>query len=207
MRKFLKISSLVAIALVLVACGGKDEKKTEESSAPPVESSSVVPESVSSVESQAVSSESTPAPAETAEPTADAVKFEFYVDGADKPYETFAVNNAEGMSVKEAMETITGLTFTFNEDEGVIDHIGDHKNNYETGETWAYLLNGQYAELGVVSQKLKAGDTIKWYYGTSDLIPMNLIPAEGEGPAADATDTAAPAETPAPAPEQSSSAE
>lgn len=175
---------MAALALLLAACGNNESTETVESSAEStVESVESVEESSqesteSATEDQADTSSEDAENAETDEPAADAVTFEFYVDGAEEPFETYTVDNAEGMSVMEAMESIEGLEFNFNEEEGVIDQIGEYSNDYGTEETWAYLLNDQYAELGVVSQTLEAGDTISWYYGTSDLIPMNLVPAE-----------------------------
>lgn len=184
MKKVLKITSMAALALLLAACGNNESTETVESSAEStVESVESVEESSqedaeSATEDQSDASTEETENAETDEPAADAVTFEFYVDGGETPFETFTVDNAEGMSVMEAMENIDGLEFNFNEEDGVIDQIGEYTNDYGTEETWAYLLNGQYAELGVVSQTLEAGDTIAWYYGTSDLIPMNLVPAE-----------------------------
>ena len=81
------------------------------------------------------------------------------------------------MNVIGAMEAAEELTFTFNEEEGIIDVIEDIANDYETGDTWVYLLNDQMAEFGVVSQTLEEGDNIKWYFGTIDQIPITIIPA------------------------------
>ncbi len=176
MKKFLKILSTAALALILAACNNNTTEEVESSSDSTVESEQENSESSESVDSEVSSEDAEEANDE--DPTAKGVNFEFYVDGAEEPYETFVAENADGMSVLEAMESIEGLDFNFNEEEGVIDQIGDYTNDYASEQTWAYLLNGEYAEFGVVSQTVENGDTIAWYFGTADQIPMNLVPSE-----------------------------
>lgn len=108
----------------------------------------------------------------------DAASFKFYINGEEDPELAFSIEDAEGMSVLEALQSQEDLNVNFNEEEGIVDSINGIDNNYETWESWAYLLNGQFAELGVVSQTLSAGDEIEWYYGTTDAIPVNILPAE-----------------------------
>ena len=57
-----------------------------------------------------------------------------------------------------------------------MDSIEGYENDYTVGNTWTYVFNGEYAQLGVVSQTLEAGDEIDWYYGTIDEIPINVVP-------------------------------
>lgn len=177
MRKLLKLMSMVAITFLLVACNNKEETESVESvesveSQAPVESDTESSQEISSVEESEADDES------AEEPSAENVTIEFYVGNQSEPSNTYSVSITEGTNVLETMELIEEIDFNFNEEEGVIDQIGDYVNDYDTGETWTYLLNGQYAELGVVSQILEPGDTVTWYYGTIDLIPMHLIPAE-----------------------------
>lgn len=115
---------------------------------------------------------------EQEEASEDAVSFKFYINGEEDTDLAFSIEDAEGMSVLEALESQEDLDVNFNEEEGIIDSINNIDNNYETWETWAYLLNGQFAEIGVVSQTLSAGDEIAWYYGTTDNIPANIVPAQ-----------------------------
>ncbi len=181
MKKFLKILSTAALAFILAACNNNSTEEVESTSESVVESTVESEQESSETSSESVESEGSSDQAEETndeDPNAEGVTFEFYVDGSEEPYETFVVENADDISVLEAMESIEGLDFNFNEEEGVIDQIGDYTNDYTTGQTWAYLLNGEYAEFGVVSQHVENGDTIAWYFGTADQIPMNLVPAE-----------------------------
>lgn len=169
MKKFLKFIAFSAVIFLLTGCTDLGKKKEEETTV-----AETTVETTQAPETEQETSE-----AEVAkEPTEDAVVFKFFVNGEEQPELSFFVEDAEGMSVKEAMESQDKVPFNFNEDEGVIDSINKIKNNYETWETWAYLYNGIFAELGVVSQKLEAGDSIHWYYGTVDQIPNEIIPAE-----------------------------
>lgn len=176
MKKIIKLISLPLLAIVLVACTNNGNNTPEETT---VEETTVV-ESTS--EETTVAEETTTAENQESqaseEPAEDAVAFNFYITGEEEPIAQFTVNDAAGMSVLEAMESNEELDFTFNETEGVIDVIEGHTNDYEMGNTWTYLYNGQFAEYGVVSQTLEAGDTIDWYYGSIDQIPINIIPAE-----------------------------
>lgn len=186
MKKFLKLFSVTALTLVLVACNKKEEAPAET----PEPQSSQVAESHGSSHGSAEVKQEKDEATQATDPNAESIKFVFHVSGEDKPMGEYQVKFTEGMSVLDAMKEIHDLDFDFNEDEGVIDRIGDHTNDYASGVTWAYLLNKQFAELGVVSQKLEAGDTIEWYYGTVDQIPTTIIPA-------DDMRTPAPAEEPA----------
>ena len=113
---------------------------------------------------------------DTEEASETAATFAFYVSGEEAPIAEFSVEDAEGLSVLEALESNEELTFNFNETEGVVDSIEGYENDYTVGNTWTYVYNGEYAQLGVVSQTLEAGDEIDWYYGTIDEIPINVVP-------------------------------
>ena len=195
MKKFIKLMALPAFALFLVACQNTTEEQPVESSA--VES---VEESVAEQSSQVSIPESSESTDESAESNADgeetesasteesgddseeasetAISFAFYVAGEEEAIATFNSEEIEGLSVLEAMEANEDLTFNFNETEGVIDSIEGYDNDYSVGNTWTYVLNGEYAQLGVVSQTLTAGDQIDWYFGTIDEIPINVIQSE-----------------------------
>lgn len=174
MKQYLKFFALSAVVLLLAGCTDLGNKKEETTVA---ETTTV--ETTQAPESEQTEQETTQAEV-AKEPTEDAVVFKFFVNGEEQPDLSYFVEDAEGMSVKEAMESQDKVPFNFNEEEGVIDSINNIENNYETWETWAYLYNGLYAELGVISQKLQAGDTIHWYYGTVDQIPTQIVPAEEE---------------------------
>lgn len=203
MKKFIKIITLPTLALLLVACQNTTEEQPVESA--PVESveessadtnSQVsVPESTDSADesgesnaegddtestdsAEADTSESNGDEEDTEEASETAVTFAFYVSGEEEPIAEFSAEDIEGLSVLEAMEANEDLTFNFNETEGVIDTIEGYENDYSVGNTWTYVLNGEYAQLGVVSQTLTAGDQIDWYFGTIDEIPINVIIAE-----------------------------
>lgn len=204
MKKFLKMMTIALATLLLVACGNKDEQPTasiDEASSEQA-SDQAAPASTESEASQAsdaqASDASTDESAATSgeeettgdEVTGDSVKVTLYVTGETEPHATFEVPYEEGMNVLETLEAQSEVDFNFNEDEGVIDMIDGIENDYALGHTWAYLLNGAFAELGVVSQTLEAGDEISWYYGTIDEIPINIIPAEGDTlPAATSEET------------------
>lgn len=185
MKKFLRLITLASLAFILVACQQEPEEVQVESN-PPVESSqSVEPssdpasEEVSSEQAsdnEAENVESTEENNEAAEEeTGEEIQFVFYLTNEDTPIAEFTANVPAGTSILDAMNTIEELDFNFNEDEGVIDQIGEYSNDYATGETWVYLYNGEYAELGVVSQTLEPGDEITWYFGYAEDIPMNLV--------------------------------
>lgn len=189
MKRYIKLLVLPLLTFLLVACTNEQETPVESA---PEETTEQVEESVESIptEGESVAEETSEtedgeAPAEEegqeeeAEVSEDAVQFIFYVSGQEEAIAEFAVEDAEGMSVLDAMSSIEELDFTFNEVEGVIDVIEGYENDYEVGNTWTYLYNEQYAQLGVVSQTLTAGDTIEWYYGTIDEIPVTIIPEEG----------------------------
>lgn len=204
MKKFIKIIALPFLAMILVACSNNGDEEPVES-APAETTEQAPEETVETEETtengeqteetettettedgeaaeddteadDGTAAEDTEAETEaTEEASEDAVAFTFIVSGEETPIAEFAVEDAEGLSVLEAMESIEGLEFTFNEVEGVIDVIEGFENDYEVGNTWTYVINGEYAQLGVVSQTLQPGDTIDWYYGTIDEIPINIV--------------------------------
>lgn len=163
MKKFIKFLALSMFVFTLTACANDQAKEKEQAKETTAEVQTTVEETTQAEKKQA------------AEPTEKAVTFKFFINGEENKDLSFFIEDAEGLSVKEAMEAQDKVKFNFNKDEGIIDTINDVENNYSTWETWAYLYNGQFAELGVVSQKLKAGDEIHWYYGTVDQIPTNII--------------------------------
>lgn len=189
MKKIIKLIALPALALFLAACQNTAEEPPAESAS--VESvaqeSTETPaseQSEGSVESGAESTESDAEGTESTESTEGetteeasetAATFKFFISGEEAAVAEFAVEDAEGLSVLEAMESNADITFNFNEVEGVIDSIEGQENDYTVGNTWTYILNGEYAQLGVVSQTLTAGDQIEWYYGTIDEIPINVV--------------------------------
>nr|WP_276934570.1 DUF4430 domain-containing protein [Globicatella sulfidifaciens] len=197
MKKYVKLLSLPILTLMLVACGNQNKPAEETTTAAP-EATTVAETTGSQVstpnDTTTVADESTEEGEETQEgettvegeetqegdETEDAdvaatdVKFTFYVDG-EETAEFVAKDAVEG-SVIDAMTSIEELEFNFNEDEGIIDVIDGIENDYETGKTWVYLLNGEYAEFGVVSQTLSEGDTVEWYYGFPEDLPVNIIP-------------------------------
>lgn len=190
-NKIVKLLSIALTAVLLAGCSyfsRNDKSAEEESSVESVVSSESVVES--SIETQASTSGSTSlneadesvSPAEASE---SAVTFEIFVGTSSEPIASFAVENAEGLSVLEAMQNQANLDFNFNEADGVVDRIQDHTN--DGFNTWMYTLNGQFAELGVVSQKLSAGDKVAWYYGQVEDIPVTITPAEGTATTVDET--------------------
>ncbi|XJS10220.1 DUF4430 domain-containing protein [Aerococcaceae bacterium WGS1372] len=201
MKKFIKLITLPTLALFLVACQNTTEEQPVESvpvesveEASTEENSQVsLPESsesadesgesnadgdTSTEESESDTSEENENKDDSEEASETAVTFAFFVSGEEEPIAKFSSEEIEGLSVLEAMEANEDLTFNFNEDEGVIDSIEGYENDYSVGNTWTYVLNGEYAQLGVVSQTLTAGDQIDWYFGTIDEIPINVIQAE-----------------------------
>ncbi|WPC08890.1 DUF4430 domain-containing protein [Globicatella sp. PHS-GS-PNBC-21-1553] len=197
MKKYVKLLSLPILTLMLVACGNQNKPAEETTTAAP-EATTVAETTGSQVstpnDTTTVANESTEEGEETQEgettvegeetqegdETEDAdvaatdVKFTLYVDGEETA--NFVAKDAVEGSVIDAMTSIEELEFNFNEDEGIIDVIDGIENDYETGKTWVYLLNGEYAEFGVVSQTLSEGDTVEWYYGFPEGLPVNIIP-------------------------------
>lgn len=197
MKKYVKLLSLPILTLMLVACGNQNKPAEETTTAAP-EATTVTETTGSQVstpnDTTTVADESTEEGEETQEgettvegeetqegdETEDAdvaatdVKFTLYVDGEETA--NFVAKDAVEGSVIDAMTSIEELEFNFNEDEGIIDVIDGIENDYETGKTWVYLLNGEYAEFGVVSQTLSEGDTVEWYYGFPEDLPVNIIP-------------------------------
>lgn len=197
MKKYVKLLSLPILTLMLVACGNQNKPAEETTTAAP-EATTVAETTGSQVstpnDTTTVADESTEEGEETQEgettvegeetqegdETEDAdvaatdVKFTLYVDGEETA--NFVAKDAVEGSVIDAMTSIEELEFNFNEDEGIIDTIDGYENDYEAGKTWVYLLNGEYAEFGVVSQTLSEGDTVEWYYGFPEDLPVNIIP-------------------------------
>lgn len=197
MKKYVKLLSLPILTLMLVACGNQNKPAEETTTAAP-EATTVAETTGSQVstpnDTTTVADESTEEGEETQEgettvegeetqegdETEDAdvaatdVKFTLYVDGEETA--NFVAKDAVEGSVIDAMTSIEELEFNFNEDEGIIDVIDGIENDYEAGKTWVYLLNGEYAEFGVVSQTLSEGDTVEWYYGFPEDLPVNIIP-------------------------------
>lgn len=180
MKKFVKLLSLPILALALAACGNNNPAPETTTAAP--ETTTVAPETtvvqVSTPNDTTVADESTTAEGETSEVStsevaATDVPFKFYVHG--ELVKEFVAKGAVDGSILDAMNSIEELEFTFDEAEGFIPTILGHDNNYDSGETWVYLLNGQYAELGVVSQHLAEGDVVEWYFGTTDELPVNIV--------------------------------
>ncbi|MGX7144643.1 DUF4430 domain-containing protein [Facklamia languida] len=191
MKKWLKTILFPLLALFLVACGNSQKKAPNENETT-VETTQAANQTTvaeqeadkdkkdSSKEEAAKEDEegqekeeksSGQASAEGEEGTAS---LKVYVK--DELKAEFTVENIGGVSVLDAMSA-TDLEFNFNEEQGIIDVIDGVENDYQPN-TWMYLYNGQYAELGVISQKLQDGDEIEWYYGTIDDLPVNIIPAE-----------------------------
>ncbi|WP_124058758.1 DUF4430 domain-containing protein [Vaginisenegalia massiliensis] len=153
------------LSLFLVACSPKEKEAPKQNQ-----------EAKTTVAKEKTSQATTEAPKSDEEKKASQVVFNFYVHG--ESIGEFTVEDAEGKSVKEAMESNPEIKFQFNDAEGIIDQMFDHTNDPANGIYWSYLLNDQFAEKGVVSQKLKAGDKIAWYYGTEAELPSPIIPAE-----------------------------
>lgn len=189
MKKFLRAITITSLAFILVACQ-QEPADVQVESTPPVESSQSVESTSEENNQEATSEESSESTTEnestdtesteedensTDEATGEEMSFAFYLTGQEEPIAEYTVNVPAGTSVLDAMNSIEGLEVNFNEEEGVIDQIGDYTNDYAAGETWAYLYNGSYAELGVVSQTLEPGDEISWYFGHAEDIPMNLV--------------------------------
>lgn len=197
LKKWLKFMVLPLIAVFLVACGNQQNEETPVENAPveDVETTEEAADTEQTAEGEtpdgATESETTDEEASDAEgttegedaPTAthDAQGEEgtatvaIYQDG--EVVDEYTIENIGGISVLDAMSAVEDLEFNFNETEGVIDSINGVDNDYDPN-TWMYLYNGGYAELGVVSQTLEDGDEIDWYFGTIDDIPVNIVPAE-----------------------------
>lgn len=179
MNKWFKMTLIFLCALTLAACNNKNENDKAK-----VENA---PEETTTTENGNDANESSQEAATTVEETTieetenDAKGEEgtatitIHID-EDKTKE-FEVINVGGVSVLDTMSAIKDLDYEFNEEEGVIDVIEGTENDYNPN-TWMYLYNDQFAELGVVSQKLEDGDKIDWYFGSVEDIPVNIIPAE-----------------------------
>lgn len=154
-----KLLLLSCLSLFLVACnlGNKPAEETTTTT---------------------VASETTTTETTTTTIAADApagendIVFEYYVHG--EKIEEHIVRDAVGKSVFDAMNSLDDITSTFDDEQGIFVNFFDHTNDAEN--SWVYLLNDQVAELGTKSQTLSKGDTIKWYFGTIDEIPVTIIP-------------------------------
>lgn len=197
-----KLIALSFLSLVLVACGNNQDTATE----PATESVSE-----SSVESQLESSDSaesndaqsqdneesqadetTEADESTADetPAADEAVFRFYV--GEEQIAHFTAKDVAGKSILEVLESQDKVTFTFDQEEGIISEIEGHAIDPAEAIYWTYLLDKQFAELGVVSQTLEGGELVEWYFGTVDDIPTAIIQEDGiyeEEPVEDADTT------------------
>lgn len=202
MKHLLKLTSLVMAMFLLAGCtqnGGDKKETTQEATTEATTQASekkdekaedskeadkdkkdkdATDKEDSTQEGDEADKESTEEDKDSEAASEDAVSFKFFVNGQEQTDLAFTVEDADGMSVLEVLEAQEDLDFNFNEEEGIVDTINGVSNNYGTWETWTYLLNGQFAELGVVSQTLSPGDEIEWYYGTTDAVPVNIIPAQ-----------------------------
>lgn len=195
-----KLIALSFLSLVLVACGNKQDTATE----PATESVSE-----SSVESQLESSESAESTDATSqdknesqadetkeadETTGDEAVFRFYV--GEEQIAHFTAKDVVGKSILEVLESQDKVTFTFDQEEGIISEIEGHAIDPAEAIYWTYLLDKQFAELGVVSQTLEGGELVEWYFGTVDDIPTAIIQEDGtyEEPVEDADMTDADAD-------------
>lgn len=204
LKKWLKFMILPLFVMFLAACGNQGNEETPVENAPvedvetventedtqqpaeetqasddAAEGETTTEEDPDSAEDgedpEAAEGENDPAGAYNAEGEEGTATISIYQDG--EAVDEYTVENIGGISVLDAMAAIEDLEFNFNEAEGVIDSINDIENDYEPN-TWMYLYNGGYAELGVISQTLEDGDEIEWYFGTIDDIPVNIVPAE-----------------------------
>ncbi|MGX7108716.1 DUF4430 domain-containing protein [Facklamia miroungae] len=187
MKKILQVSTIIILAIFLTACDKlPGNKKASVENAPTEEtttSESTPAETTADVDKTTTEETTVETPTNDAQGQEGTATIIINQENGS-PLE-YQVNNIGGVSVLEAMSAIEELEFNFNEDEGVVDVIEGVENDYAPN-TWMYLINKQFAELGVVSQKLEDGDEIEWYYGTIDDIPVTIIPAQE----ADTTDPA-----------------
>lgn len=205
MNKWLKLALIPLLALFLAACDSLNKKEEKETSVEnaPTESTETTKE-----DNKENSEESNQGEQSDGEESKDSEETEGSSEDADKPDEDtenktysaegeegtatiaiyedgekadeFKIENIGNVSILDAMKATEDLEFNFNEAEGVIDSINGIENDYAPN-TWMYLFNGAYAELGVVSQTLSDGDQVDWYFGTIDDIPVNIF--EEEAPA------------------------
>lgn len=185
MKKLSKLLILPLFVLLLQACNNNNQNATEVTTTTSVETTSLATTTQAQV--------STPSDTTTSEVTSENegettnnpnvgindVPFTVYVNGEEVA--SYVAKDAVGMSVLDAMQSIEGLDFTFDEEEGVITNIAGNEADYAAPLTWVYTLNKQLAEYGVVSQTLSEGDEIVWYLVSSlDEVPNEIIPAESE---------------------------
>ncbi|MCR8969754.1 DUF4430 domain-containing protein [Facklamia sp. 7083-14-GEN3] len=184
MKKILQISTALILTVFLGACDmlpGNDTNDTAEVENAPTEEVTTSEGEENETDTTMTANETTmeESTVETAANDAEGQEGTATIiinQESGDPLE-YEVNNIGGVSVLDAMSAIEELEFNFNEDEGVVDVIDGVENDYAPN-TWMYLINKQFAELGVVSQTLEDGDEIEWYYGTIDDIPVTIIPAE-----------------------------
>lgn len=195
MKKWLKLTILPVLFISLAACGEKKPQEAPVENAP-VETTQTAQQAETTQApnnnqdqasnaqagengSQATEGQGDQTPATNGEydakGQAGTATITIHKDGQEA--KSYKVNNIGDVSIKDTMAAITDIKFSFNENEGVIDEIEGVKNDYEPN-TWMYLYNEAYAELGVVSQTLKDGDKVDWYFGTIEDLPVHIVPAE-----------------------------
>lgn len=183
-----KLLAISFLSLVLVACGNKQnttQPATESVSESSVESQLESSESVESSESQSQTNESQADETKKEDmttdgdrtPAADEAVFRFFV--GEKEIAHFTAKDVAGKSILEVLESQDKVTFTFDQEEGIISEIEGHAIDPSEAIYWTYLLDKQFAELGVVSQVLEGGELIEWYFGTIDDIPTSIIQEDG----------------------------
>ncbi|MBS4455277.1 DUF4430 domain-containing protein [Tuanshanicoccus lijuaniae] len=193
MKKIAKLISLPILTLALAACGQLNSPAPETTTAAP-ETTTMAPEttteaqvstpndSTTTVAGEEGGETTTSADSETTESSdsdnmnsdvaENDVLFKVFVDGEEKA--KYVAKDAVGKSVLEAMESIEDFDFNFDKEEGIVNQISGIENDYDNLKTWVYLLNGEYAEYGVVSQTLSKGDVVEWYFGTTDDLPVKI---------------------------------
>lgn len=179
MKKTLKLLTLPILTLVLVGCnfgGNNTQEVTTVTEITTVASTTENQVSTPNDTTTVAESTTTSEDSSNAEVSETDVPIKLYVNGTLT--KEFVAKDAVGSSVLDAMNSISELDFFFDEDEGFIPQIDGYENDYSAMETWVYLLNGEYAELGVVSQTLSAGDVVEWYYGTVEELPATIRYAE-----------------------------
>ncbi|MBG9986403.1 DUF4430 domain-containing protein [Facklamia sp. DSM 111018] len=204
MKKWLKLALIPLLALFLAACDSLNKKEEPETPVEnaPTESTETSKEDTDNKESnektdqseqadgeESKESEETEGSSEDADkPDEDTDKKTYSAEGEEgtatiaiyedgEKVDEFKIENIGNVSILDAMNAAEDLEFNFNEAEGVIDSINGIENDYAPN-TWMYLFNGAYAELGVVSQTLSDGDQVDWYFGTIDDIPVNILQEE-----------------------------
>ncbi|MBS4461523.1 DUF4430 domain-containing protein [Aerococcaceae bacterium zg-B36] len=187
MKKIAKLLSLPVLTIVLAACGQFNSSTPETTTTVAPETTTMAPATtteaqvstpndmtttVAGDEMTTTSADNSAAEGTDSTVAKEDVMFKIYVDGEEKT--SFVAKDAVGKSILEAMESITEFDFNFDKEQGIITEISGTENDYDNMKTWVYLLNGEYAEYGVVSQTLSEGDVVAWYFGTTDELPVNI---------------------------------